>query len=99
MSRFLLWSLPLALATTFVGSLPPAPASAQNLSRLSCADLWLDRNSRYAEVGYCFKGARGKANFGNAGCHRNESQARRAMTASSRRAVNRLKAEEIRKGC
>ena len=99
MSKLLLRSLPLALAMTFAGSLAPPPASAQNLSRLGCYNLWILRNQEYAQVGYCFRSARGKSEFGNAGCHLNESQARRAMGANKRRRVDRIKAVERRKGC
>jgi len=99
MSKFLLRGLPFVVAMTLASSLPISTATAQNYRAMSCNDLWLDRNGRYADVGYCFKGERGKAEFGNAGCHRNESEARRAMGSSNRRDVDRIKAEERRRGC
>ncbi len=42
--------------------------SYQALRRLSCDALWTVRNTIYAENGYCFHTARGRAVFGNQDC-------------------------------
>lgn len=38
------------------------------LSVLSCQNLWVARNEIYDRNGYCFKSRRGRAFFGNQGC-------------------------------
>ena len=39
-----------------------------DLQRLSCENLWLVRNSVFADNGYCFKSARAKEAFDTASC-------------------------------
>lgn len=40
-----------------------------------CQQLWVERNSYYKELGYCFKTQTAIEYFGNGGCHiRNESE-------------------------
>ncbi len=43
------------------------------LRQLSCDALWTVRNTIYYENGYCFKTARGKANFDNSACKYNSA--------------------------
>jgi hypothetical protein len=88
-----------AIVAPLLAITPTTPAAAQNLSGLSCTELWLKRNDIYAEFKYCFKSQRGKVHIGNEGCFRNESEARTAMGAGNRRRVNKIKAAERRKGC
>ncbi|MEM8878824.1 MAG: YARHG domain-containing protein [Pseudomonadota bacterium] len=85
-----------ALALIMVGTLP---AVAQNLSSWSCAQLWHERNSVFYNWGYCFQGQRGIQTFGNDGCSRTSQQALNAMGAENRRFIERIKAEERRRGC
>ena len=102
MLKIVLRSLPLTLFVAVIGTLSTPPAAAQSVSELmerDCDVLWEIRNLEYFKAGYCFKSARGKRAFGNANCHRNESQARRAMGASNRRYVDRVRQAERRKGC
>jgi hypothetical protein len=56
----------LVLAVMAVGSLSGtlSPASAQ-----SCEQLWVERNSYYKRNGFCFRTARARNYFGNAGCY------------------------------
>jgi Spy/CpxP family protein refolding chaperone len=74
-------------------------AQAQNLSSWSCDQLWHERNAVFYNWDYCFKGQRGKNTFGNEGCFRSSQQALNAMGAENRRLVERIRAEERRRGC
>ncbi|MDI4656747.1 YARHG domain-containing protein [Xanthobacter autotrophicus] len=74
-------------------ALAPA-AQAQTLGELSCRALWYQRNSVYAERGYCFKTADAVATFGER-CFPPYGQ----LTPSQQRFVDEVKAWEARKGC
>ncbi len=54
----------LLLAASIVLILLPLEAVAQDYSRWSCGDLWYERNSIYANKGYCFKSNRARRVFG-----------------------------------
>jgi hypothetical protein len=84
-------TLKLALAAAFIAATVPlaTPASAAN-----CTDLWVARNSIYANYGYCFKTALGKQTFGTA-CSTNNPR----LSASDQRQVAAIKAEERRRAC
>ena len=84
----------LAMATAGVMT-----AQAQNLSNWSCAQLWHERNAVFYNWGYCFQGQRGIQTFGNDGCFRTSQQALNAMGPDNRRFIERIKAEERRRGC
>ncbi len=102
MPKLILRNLPFVFAMTLAGSIVTTPALSQSTSELSgwsCGDLWTARNNEYSQVGYCFKGARGKREFGNGGCSRNESEARRAMGSENRAYVDRIKRVERAEGC
>ncbi len=82
------------------GAAPAAqgPRTTQPAAQ-SCEALWYARNSVWHRYGYCFRGARGKRTFGNAGCSRDQAGARAAMSRADAAEVDRLVAEEKRLGC
>ena len=49
-------------------SVQEQPSSQQQLSELSCDQLWFDRNSIFKAAGFCFKTPQAISAFGNAGC-------------------------------
>lgn len=71
----------------------------QQPATASCDDLWYERNAIWHRNGYCFRGARGKSTFGNAGCSRNQDQARAAMSPRDLASVDAIVAEERRRDC
>jgi hypothetical protein len=102
MSKILWRNLPFAFAIALTGSIATTPAIAQTLSEFrtwTCDELWYARNSEYEAVAYCFKSARGKREFSNLGCFRNESQASAAMGSYNRAYVSKMKKAEKLKGC
>lgn len=90
---------------------PEAPEPSATTSRSSrgsrseaaaapnCDDLWTARNAIWHRHKYCFGGARGQRVFGNAGCFRNQAEARAAMSSSEAAEVDRLAAQERAQGC
>ena len=50
------------------GPIQEQPSSQQQLSELSCDQLWFDRNSIFKAAGFCFKTPQAISAFGNAGC-------------------------------
>lgn len=69
------------------------PAAAQ-YSTMSCAALWHERNSIYAERGYCFKTPRAIAVFGER-CYPPHGR----LTPDEKQLVDTIKMWEARKGC
>lgn len=69
----------------------PSPAVAQ-VSH--CGDLWHQRNQIFADAGYCFKSAKGKAAFPRA-CFPPYGK----ISASAKLVVEALKALEAESGC
>src|SRR5215212_22155 len=45
--------------------------SEEQAGELSCENLWLVRNTILHQRGYCFRSARGRANFDNSRCSSN----------------------------
>jgi len=81
----------LAIAASLVALSAAAPtASAQ-----SCYDLWYERNSIFANYGYCFSTKLGRETFGNSDCHTRNP---RLSGRDSRRVAN-IKQRERRRGC
>jgi len=70
------------------------PAPAQDLSDMSCYELWYQRNKIYARNGYCFKTARARAEFG-AGCFPPYGELR----GWEKRRVSEIQMWESRNGC
>ena len=77
-----------------VRPLAPAPAKGE-----SCETLWRQRNAVWHRHGYCFTTAKGQQLFGNAGCSRNDAQARAAMTNADRAEIDQIVAREQVLGC
>jgi hypothetical protein len=50
------------------GTIQEQPSSQQQLSELSCDQLWINRNSIFKAAGFCFKTPQAISVFGNAGC-------------------------------
>jgi len=75
-------------------ALTAAPAGAQQLSELSCKALWVQRNSIYAERGYCFKTKDAIAVFGKR-CYPPYGQ----LSPDEQRYVDEIRYWEARKGC
>ncbi len=69
-----------------------------NLRRLSCENLWYVRNSIYDDNGYCFRTARARSVFDNAGCYvRDQSKVK--LNAFERDNVARIARVERQKSC
>ena len=87
-----------ALAVVLGAGLPGlgeiGTANAQGLAGLSCGQLWYERNSIFAQYGYCFQTPQAIAAFGTR-CH--PPYGRLPPYAQSR--VNEIIAWERRKGC
>jgi hypothetical protein len=63
-----------------------------------CQQLWVERNSYYKELGYCFKTQRAIEYFGNGGCRiRNESEV--PLPPSQRARINQIQSIERSRGC
>ena len=82
------------LAASTLPMLPIATASASQYDSFSCSSLWYQRNSFYAEAGYCFKTARARAVFGTA-CFPPYGQ----LNGYGQYTVGQIKQAEARKGC
>lgn len=74
---------------------PPAAAPVTK----SCDQLWYERNAYFAQYGYCFQSARGKAAFPPGNCRPGVTVSNAPLTAFERSEVARLAAEEKRLGC
>jgi hypothetical protein len=77
---------------------PTSFALSQNLSRLSCSELWYQRNNIFKDGGYCFKTPRAIRAFGNAGCAY-DSEYDVPLSDRDRQLVNAIKRIEREKGC
>jgi hypothetical protein len=69
-------------------------ASAQQLARLSCGQLWYERNAIYAEYGHCFRTPQAIAVFGPR-CYPPYGQ----LPRRAQQRVGQILAWERRKGC
>jgi hypothetical protein len=74
------------------------PAMARIALAQDCHQLWVERNSYYKELGYCFKTQRAIEYFGNGGCRiRNQSEV--ALTPSQRARIDQIQSIERSRGC
>ncbi len=73
-------------------------AAQDDLSSMSCGDLWYRRNAIFARNGYCFKTERAIRVFGNQGC-RFYVESDVPMSRAEREEVEFIRAIERRKGC
>lgn len=71
----------------------PQAAQAQ-YARMSCGQLWYQRNAIFAEYGYCFKTPQARAAFGPR-CYPPYGR----LPPHAQRRVNAIIAWEQRKGC
>lgn len=71
-----------------------AQAFAQDYGRMSCDELWYERNAIYAAKGYCFKTDRARSVFGR-GCFPPFGK----LTRSETRRVNLIEQWERYYGC
>ncbi|MFA7416031.1 MAG: YARHG domain-containing protein [Rhizobium sp.] len=69
-------------------------AHAQDYSRMSCDQLWYERNAIYAAKGYCFKTQRARSVFGRA-CFPPYGR----LTPAETRRVNTIQQWERYQGC
>jgi hypothetical protein len=79
-----------------IGFIPAVQAAGDygDVSDYSCYQLWYERNSIYAEKGYCFKTAKARAVFGR-GCFPPYGH----LSTSEREHVAGIEEWEHRKGC
>ena len=63
-------------------------------SRLSCAELWYERNAIFARFGHCFKSQRALATFGNV-CAPPYGK----LPSNMQRVVGLIESWERRRGC
>jgi hypothetical protein len=73
--------------------------SAVTTAPRTCDTVWTERNALWHRAGYCFTTDRAKQVFGNAGCSRNQDQARAAMPPTDRARVEQLAEIEKQMGC
>jgi len=64
----------------------------------TCGELWMLRNSAYHENGYCFRSARGRRTFSNAGCTFKRVQDV-PLSRTERANIKRIVEVEKRRGC
>jgi hypothetical protein len=112
MQRALFSVFPLLIASsTFAGDEgPPEPCfetvgcvsdrkiSEREAEKLGCEQLWTVRNSIYHARGYCFKTARGREAFGNAGCQYDD-EAEVPLNDYERANIRLIRSIEKRRGC
>ena len=92
--RKVLLTTVLAAATLSTG----LSISAANAQAGVCHRLWVERNSIYADYGYCFKTERAIRYFGNRAC-RYEYEGDMPMSGRDRARIRRIQAEERDYGC
>jgi hypothetical protein len=73
-------------------------ALSQNLYRLSCSELWYERNNIFKDAGYCFNTPRAIRTFGNAGCTY-DSEYDVPLSERDRQRVNAIQRIEREKRC
>jgi hypothetical protein len=85
-----------AIAAAALGMLLEAGtfAAAQGYAYMSCSELWYARNAIYAQNGYCFQTARGRAVFG-VGCFPPYGR----LSRGEQQEVNTIQYWERRRGC
>jgi tetratricopeptide (TPR) repeat protein len=76
----------------------PVP-SKNGFANLDCKDLWYARNGLYADQGYCFKTARGKAAFHNAAYPNVCKPPHGKLPADWEATVAEIKQAERHRGC
>ena len=64
----------------------------------SCKSLWIERNSMFAQGGYCFQSARAISTFGNENCQY-DSESDVPLSDNQRNRLRKVKAAERANGC
>jgi len=97
-SRALLALTLIAAVSVFFDGAVSSAAAQDELSTMSCGDLWYRRNAIFARNGYCFKTDRAIRVFGNSGC-RFDVESDVPMSRAEREEVEVIRAIERRRGC
>lgn len=95
------YAMRLSTALTLIGLASASLGMAINATPARagvCEDLWVQRNSIYKSYGYCFKTAKAKNYFGNAGCAYNNA-ANIPMSRGDKQSVLAIKKREKALGC
>jgi hypothetical protein len=87
-----------AIALAVGAALVPLAASATPVDALSCHELWVKRNWIYKKNGYCFKTAKARSYFGNAGCYIDD-ESDVSLSKSERKRVLSFRHWEEVNGC
>ncbi|MEM6276921.1 MAG: caspase family protein [Pseudomonadota bacterium] len=85
--------------TNWIASLSAPPVNRALTKAEQCDALWLARNQIFANYGYCFQSARGKAAFGHLACTPGLSAGSVPLTAGERATITNLKSQESQLGC
>ncbi len=88
------WALAAFCAASTATMAVPAPAQAGDFQGMTCSELWYERNSIYAENGFCFQTARARAEFGKA-CFAPYGK----LSSSEQQTVKYIKQAERKKHC
>lgn len=95
MLKFKLSRLSKVFVALFLATMAaPSVVLADGYRGYTCGDLWLARNDLYANKGYCFKSAVGKATYPNS-CFPPYGK----LDSFEQGEVNKIKAEERRLRC
>jgi hypothetical protein len=81
-----------------VGCVADREISEREAEKLGCEQLWTVRNGIFASRGYCFKTARAREAFGNAGCQYDD-QSQVPLNDYERANIGLIRAIEKRRGC
>jgi len=84
--------------TSLLAGLVATTSFALSQNRLSCSELWYERNNIFKDAGYCFKTPRAIRTFGNAGCAY-DSESDVPLSDRDRQRVNAIQRIEREKGC
>ncbi|MEM6727663.1 MAG: caspase family protein [Pseudomonadota bacterium] len=83
-----------------LGAIRAQPAPEPTLTRgQQCEALWLARNQIFADYGYCFQSARGKAAFGHLPCEPALAAGDVPLTSSERARISQIRSQESALGC
>jgi YARHG domain len=88
----------LSMTLSLVAFAAAAHSGDEVRSDASCQELWVARNQIYKDAGYCFKTARAREHFGNAGCTHDNVDAV-PLSDADRRYIAQIKKLEAQKGC
>jgi hypothetical protein len=84
----------ITLMSVYVSLITPTQTNAQGYSRMSCYDLWYERNAIFARKGFCFSTRRAIRTFGRR-CYPPYGR----LSLLEEDIVDEIKYWERRKGC